>query len=109
MQNELEKWIADNEIEYILRDRYGDSFDMVTVVPVGKLRALLAGKVLCNAEPVAERYGITYLDSSIQWDARLTEYGAELCEASSDDPFPKPLYAPAFPVRESDIGKEGGE
>jgi len=102
MQAELEKWIADNAIEYTLRDRYGDSFDNVTAIPVDAVRALLAGKVLCDAEPVAERYGITYLDSSIQWDARLTEYGAELCEASSDDPFPKPLYAPA------DIGKEGG-
>jgi hypothetical protein len=48
MQAELEKWITDNEIEYILRNRYGDSFDMVTAVPVGKLRALLEGKVLCD-------------------------------------------------------------
>jgi hypothetical protein len=91
MQAELEKWITDNEIKYILRDRYGDSFDMVTAVPVGELRALFAGKVLCDAEPVAWQYQVNYTYCNVSWVLPPDD--------SYDEGTLQPLYAAA------DIGK----
>jgi len=98
MQAELELQIAT-----VIREVDGANKLGASTLAVYIATALLSRFVLCEKEPVAERYGITYTDGSVQWDASLTEHGVTLCESSSGDPFPKPLYAPA------DIGKEGGE
>ena len=107
MQTELEKWIADNEIEYILRDRYGDSFDMVTAVPVGKLRALLAGRVLCNAEPIGYLYQHEDTGMTTSVDVQQVEWGFE--KNNPRFTLIGPLHKPADILPQGEAGKEGGE
>lgn len=97
MQAEIEKLISDNAEQYILRDRYGDSYEMVTAVPVEVLRALLANYVLCEKEPEAWMCpDDPECESAFSWKAGK-------CESNGCGKPRVPLYALA------DIGKEGGE
>jgi hypothetical protein len=84
---ELYAWLDQNLETHTIRDRYGDSHGLIEVVPAEAVLALLAGKVLCDAEPFGyfkpEPFGWT--------DCAETDEGA------------RPLYAAA------DMGKEGGK
>jgi hypothetical protein len=90
MQAELEKWIE--------KHQYHD-FGVGHVVEVADLRALLAGRVLCDAEPVGYLY--QHEDSG-----RTTSVSAQAHDCGFERLNPRytligPLHKPA------DIGKEG--
>ena len=78
MHPQIEQWIIDN------RDHHGFG----NVICEDDLRKLLAGKVLCDAEPVAWLH--------IQGNHGKLSFWSQGCTE-------KPLYAAA------DMGKEGGE
>jgi hypothetical protein len=88
----LEKWIEENS-----RSEWNSSFQEGDCVSVADLRVLFAGKVLCNAEPVA---WIAINGSH----ARVR--GENHPQACVADQY-RPLYAPASPLGNADIGKEG--
>jgi hypothetical protein len=46
----LEKWIAENEMELRVRDKHGDTSDIVVAVDSDDLRALLSNYRLCERE-----------------------------------------------------------
>jgi hypothetical protein len=102
MQAELEKWIADHWWCIVHEDEECDC--STGFVSTDDLRALLAGKVLCDAEPVA------YKDEQKR-TVRISENG------KGDGGFVGPdraipdawvrLYAPASLAGNANIGKEG--
>lgn len=47
----LDSWIADNEIELRVRDKYGDCSDIVVAVDSDDLRTFLSRFVLCDKTP----------------------------------------------------------
>jgi hypothetical protein len=92
MQAELEKWIEENKVMAHIFNEHGEH-----MVPLNALRALLADKVLCDAEPVA--WLCSAADGNVDATPRsfvredYRRFGRTITN----------LYAPA------DIGKEGGE
>jgi hypothetical protein len=86
MQAELEKWIEENKVMAHIFNEHGEH-----MVPLNALRALLAGKVLCDAEPVA------WMNPN-DWIAYTTRQEGD-----------RPLYAAASPLGNADIGKEAVE
>lgn len=88
----LEKWIAENEVEFMLTNA-----NAIRAVASDDLRALLAGKVLCDSIAVDchECSGDGYHWGRVN---RVNKrIGCVTCNEAGK------LYAPA------DIGKEGGE
>ena len=116
MQAELEKWLSKHTDEMEHTDRQGTIIGYTEVVTVADLRALLAGKVLCNPEVIGWR---TERLSGEGCGKSCCVLDAATYNAESDDfwlsPGIKaqhriqPLYAPASPMGNADIGKEGGE
>jgi hypothetical protein len=95
MQAELEKWVEDNS--ELGAD--GKSW----VIPDKAVRALLAGKILCDAEPVACR---TCKGQGTVIGTGLQNYPTLVCRNCKGR---KVFYPPASPLGNADIGKEGGE
>jgi hypothetical protein len=96
MQTELEQWEQENAAP--CRFFMPEAQD-VMMVPLDAVRALLAGKVLCNAEPVGYLY--QHEDSG-----RTTSVSAQAHDCGFERLNPRytligPLHKPA------DIGKEG--
>jgi hypothetical protein len=95
-------WLDQNLETHTIRDRYGDSHGLIEVVPAEAVLALLKGKVLCDAEPVAcMMVNRTHkIAPSLHWhpvnDWHITWE-------------PVPLYAPASLSGNADMGKEGNE
>jgi len=95
MQAELEKWLSKHTDEMEHTDRQGTIIGYTEVVTVTDLRALLAGKVLCDGIAVDchECSGDGYHWGSVN---RVNKrIGCVTCNETGK------LYAPA------DIGKEG--
>jgi len=88
---ELEKWIAAHTIKIAAFD------EPAFIIRPDDLRALLAGKVLCNAEPVA------WLCRAIGGHVDATAKPTVRDDYRRFKRTITNLYAPA------DIGKEGGE
>jgi hypothetical protein len=106
MQTELEKWIERHQLE-----RYNGGGIRDMTITTRDLRALLEGKVLCNAEPVGyfDRYDFEDMRKAGMSDMTMVVAGAPLGYLCC------PLYAPASLAGNADIspkgeaGKEGGE
>jgi hypothetical protein len=81
----IEKWIAAHTIKIATFD------EPAFIIRPDDLRALLAGKVLCDAEPVSWM-------SPNDWIAYTTRQEGD-----------RPLYAPASLAGNANIGKEGGK
>jgi hypothetical protein len=114
MQAELELQIAK-----VIREVDGNNTLGASALAEHIATTLLAGKVLCNAEPVAWfytlEYGSTVVDSGLFESQRRYPFG--VCGADylarNDDGVSyvreTPLYAPASLAGNADIGKEGGK
>jgi len=105
MQTELEKWIDVSKVTestVIVGEKSQCFGDLVEpMIPERLVRALLAGKVLCDAEPIGYLY--QHEDSG-----RTTSVSAQAHDCGFERLNPRytligPLHKPA------DIGKEGGE
>jgi len=105
MQTELEQWIAAHSF-YRRLSRGGERLKYGDVVAVEDLRAFFAGKVLCNAEPVAcERCkGQGAVMDTIRLPVGGTVQSVADCDACNATGT---LYAPASLAGNADIGKEG--
>jgi hypothetical protein len=87
MQTELERWIEEHSF-YRRLSRGGERLKYGDVVAVEDLRAMLAGKVLCNAEPVAWQTPQGFLFTARKEAAIYSDEGVE----------ERPFYAPASPM-----------
>jgi hypothetical protein len=98
MQDQIEQWIADHWWCIVHEDDECDCSN--GFVSVNDLRALLAGRVLCNAEPVAWMWRCPAYCADRGWHPSKGRPADHKKPTESYEDYP--LYAAA------DIGKEGG-
>jgi hypothetical protein len=102
MQTELEKWIEENKVMAHIFNEHGEH-----MVPLNALRALLAGKVLCNAEPIGYLYQHEDTGMTTSVDVQQVEWGFE--KNNPRFTLIGPLHKPADILPQGEAGKEGGE